>query len=92
MLIALLYCEPDRIAAAALACDQTPYGDNYWDEIHPAKIERGSISETAYATVANPTLRQRLLQIGLDDSCDGTELARELESAVAPDYHSERAA
>jgi hypothetical protein len=92
MLIALLYCESDRIAAAALACDQTPYGERYWDEIHPVKIERGSIFETAYTTVANPSLRQRLLQIGVDDSCDGTALAKELESAVAPDYHSERAA
>lgn len=92
MLIALLYCEPDRIAAAALACDQTPYGDSYWEEIHPFNFEHGSIFETAYTTVANPSLRQRLLQIGLDDSCDGVALAKELELAAAPDYHSERAA
>lgn len=92
MLIALLYCEHDRIGAAALACDQTPYGQQYWDQIHPAKIERGSIFETAYTTVANPSLRSRLLQIGMDESCDGVALAKELETAIAPDYHSERTA
>ena len=32
MLMALLYCDDDRIAAAAPACDQIPFGDWYWEK------------------------------------------------------------
>ncbi len=92
MLMAILYCEPDRIGAAALACDQIPVGDAYWDEIHIGEIERGSVFETAYVTVTNLGLRGRLLQIGLDDSVGGRQLSMELESAASPSYLSERAA
>ncbi len=92
MLMALLYCEPDRIGAAALACDQIPMGDDYWDEIHLGQIERGSVFETAYVTVANPMLRGRLLRIGLDETVSGETLSAELESAASPRYLPERAA
>ena len=33
MLMAILYCEPDRVAAAALACDQMALGDAYWRDV-----------------------------------------------------------
>lgn len=92
MLMALLYCDDDRISAAAPACDQMPYGDRYWDEIHGGEIARGPMFETAYVTVADADVRQRLLNIGFDDACDGRVLAKELIDSLVPDYMPGRAA
>ena len=92
MLMALLFCEPDRIGAAAFACDQSPYGESYWNEIHAGTIDTGSLFETAYVTVANPELRRKLMQIGLDDIADGIQLAAELERSIIPQYANQRAA
>ena len=86
MLMALLYCDDDRIAAAAPACDQVPYGDKYWTDIFPGEITRGSMFETAYITVANPEMRERLLSIGIETDVDGRLLAEELVKSLIPDY------
>ena len=86
MLLALLYCDDDRIAAAAMACDQVPLGDRYWNEIFPGEIQRGDMFETAYVTVANADLRERLLKIGIDVQYDGRELAQELIESLIPNY------
>ena len=92
MLMALLYCDDDRIAAAAPACDQMPYGDRYWDEIHGGEILHGAMFETAYVTVADAEMRQRLLNVGFDDSSNGTALAKELIDSLVPNYLPGRAA
>lgn len=86
MLLALLYCDDDRIAAAAPACDQAPFGDRYWNEIFEGDIKTGTMFETAYITVANSELRERILMVGIDDSVDGRLLAEELVNAMIPDY------
>jgi hypothetical protein len=92
MLMALLYCEPDRIGAAAFACDQMALGDAYWQDAFAGEIEKGSVFETAYVTVNNHELCYKLLNIGIDDAFDGTELAAALEKIAVPPYVTERAA
>ena len=92
MLMALLYSEEDQIAAAAPACDQMPYGDEYWTEIFAGLIPAGSIFETAYITVNNADIRRRLLLPGFDEDVNGRELVRELEATLTPDYLQDRAA
>ena len=92
MLMALLYCDEDRIAAAAPACDQMPFGEDYWTQIFAGFIQPGSIFETAYITVNNADIRRRLLLLGFDDDIDGRELAGELESSLTPEYLPDRAA
>ena len=86
MLMALLYCDDDRIAAAAPACDQASYGDSYWTEIHGGEIVRGDMFETAYVTVLDSKVRQQLMSIGFDDSADGCILAKELIASLIPEY------
>lgn len=96
MLMALLYTADNEIAAAAPACDQSPLGDQYWLEIHEAELaeafSKGAFFETAYITIADPDLRARLLQVGVDDEIDGQELAVEVVTKAAPDYRLGRAA
>jgi hypothetical protein len=86
MLMALLYCDEDRIAAAAPACDQIPLGNRYWTEIYLGQIELGSMFETAYVTVANPKMRKKLLALGIENEIDGRQLAEELIASMIPDY------
>jgi hypothetical protein len=92
MLMALLYADEDRIAAAAPACDQIPLGDAYWREVYSGRLELGPLFETAYVTVNNADLRRRLLLLGINAEIDGRELARELEAKLMPDYLPGRAA
>ncbi len=92
MLMAILYCDADRIAAAAMACDQMEHGDQYWLEIFPGEIETGSIFETAYINVNNEKLCYKLLNLGMDDQYDGSVLAAELEASIAPKYQRANAA
>ena len=86
MLMAVLYCDPDRIAAAAFAGDQAPKGEAYWTEVFSGKIEKGTIYETAYIYVQNHELCYRLMNLGIDPAYDGRELAKELETIAVPDY------
>ena len=92
MLMALLYCEDNCLAAAAPACDQMPYGNEYWLEIFGGELKTGSLFETAYVTVNNTDLRRRLLLLGFDNEIDGEQLASELESSMTPKYLPGRAA
>ncbi|MEM7456748.1 MAG: hypothetical protein AAF456_20560 [Planctomycetota bacterium] len=86
MLMALLYTDEDCIAAAAPACDQVPFGDRYWEEFHMSSVDSGDAFETAYVTIANPEMRERLLMLGIDETIDGRELAAELERRMIPPY------
>ena len=89
--MAILYCDDDRIAAAAPACDQLPLGNRYWEEVFAGRIVRGDMFETAYVSVVQKELRERLMQIGIDQAVDGTELAQELSASVIPSYLPEAA-
>jgi hypothetical protein len=60
MLLALLYHEDGQIAAAAPACDQQPFGDRYWTEIYPEKVNLRN-SETAYLEIDHAELVDWLL-------------------------------
>ena len=86
MLMAILYCDDDRIAAAAPACDQMPFGETYWHEMFAGEIKQGAVFETAYMTVSKSELQNRLLRLGFDAAIDGRKLARELELTATPDY------
>ena len=92
MLMALLYRDQDRIAAAAAACDQMPYGDAYWTEIFAGEIAEGPDFETAYIYINNPEIRKRLLLLGIDGSICGRELAEEIAGGLTPEYLHGRAA
>lgn len=92
MLMAILYCDPDRIAAAAFACDQMAMGDSYWKDVFPGEITQGSVYETAYVTIHNRELGYKLLNLGMDDRFNGRELATEVSLAAKPSYVTERAA
>ena len=93
MLMALLYGEDDQIAAAAPACDQIPLGDRYWSDIHAGELKSGNVYQTAYVTVANASLREKLLLIGIDELFDAGKLTAELSRSIQPEYDvSDRAA
>ena len=86
MLMALLYCDDDRIAAAAPACDQMPHGDGYWTDIRAGEILKGEMFETAYVEIEDANFRQQLMEIGVDGSADGCVLAKELITRLIPEY------
>lgn len=92
MLLALLYCEENKIAAAAPACDQMAHGDEYWTEIFGGHVETGSMFETAYVYINNVDLRRRMLMVGFDTEVCGRMLAEELEETLTPDYMPGQAA
>ena len=98
MLIAILYRD-EQILAAAYACYQHAYGNGYWTEIHPIAISPAAfefdidgVHETAYVSVANLQLRERLLNASIDDSIDLAELTEDLEASLKPAYMPKRAA
>lgn len=96
MLMAILYRE-DQIVAAAYACDQHPYGNQYWTDIHTVQIPYGvfefndeGVYQTCYVSIANLQLRERLLRASKDDSVDLADLTRDLEKSLRPAYLPER--
>ncbi len=98
MLMAILYRE-DQIVASAYACDQHAYGNDYWCEIHPIELsptafefDIDGLYETAYVSVANLQLRDRLRKASIDESIDLEELTADLESSLTPTYMPKRAA
>lgn len=98
MLMAILYRD-EQILAATRACDQHSMGADYWLEVHPLELDRNAFKfnldgeyETAYVSVANLSLRERLLRASIDESIDLTQLTVELESSVRPSYLPKRAA
>ncbi|MFK7766769.1 MAG: hypothetical protein AB8B55_06070 [Mariniblastus sp.] len=80
MLMALAYGNNDQIVAAAPACDPTAHGPNYWLECHPAKIDEANIFETAYVSIEQADLVERLLMLGVDQSVNSAILTQEVES------------
>ena len=86
MLMALLYCDENQIAAAAPACDQMPYGDQYWYEIFGGELTPGPMFETAYVFIADSGLRKKLLLLGFDEHIDGEVLAEQIASSASPSY------
>jgi len=98
MLMAILYRD-EQVLAAAYACDQHSYGNAYWTEVHPVQLPQGAfefdidgIYETAYVSVANLQLKERLRSASIDDSIDLAQLTSELESSTRPTYLPKRAA
>lgn len=98
MLIAILYRD-EQILAAAYACDQHAYGNDYWTEIHPVGLSPAAfefdidgVHETSYVSVANLQLREQLLKASIDDSIDLVDLTEDLEASLKPSYLPRRAA
>ena len=98
MLIAILYRD-DQILAAAWACDQHSFGNDFWSEVHPIGLPAAAfefdidgVHETAYVSVANLQLRERLLKASIDDSIDLALLTKDLEASLKPAYMPKRAA
>ena len=98
MLMAILYRD-EQVLAAAYACDQHSYGDEFWTEIHPVELPEGAfdfdiagIHETAYVSVANLQLRERLRKASIDETIDLAQLTLDLEESLTPTYLPNRAA
>jgi len=98
MLIAILYRD-EKILAGAYACDQHSWGNDYWTEIHPIGLPAGAfefdidgVHETAYVSIANLLLRERLLKASINDSIDLVKLTEDLEASLKPSYLPKRAA
>lgn len=98
MLLAVLYRD-DLVIAAAPACDQYPYGNHYWTEVHPLGLSEfdfdsaaGKELQTSYISIAQPKLRSRLLAASIDDSIDLIELTQDMEASVRPSYLGRTAA
>ena len=91
MLMAVLYCEENEIAAAGPACDQMPYGDRYWEEIYPGTIRSGSVFETAYVQINDWALCQTLMRLGIDNNVNGVELAHRIAERSRPSCLSKAA-
>jgi hypothetical protein len=72
MLLALLYAREGELTAAAPACDQQPYGDRYWKEIHPT-AEVTDHAETAYVEINDADLALKLLRNEFEDERDAAE-------------------
>jgi len=91
MLMALLYSKQEQIIAAAPACDQVAMGDLYWIEIHAAEISPAEVFETAYVSVENSALRNKLLMLGIDESLSSNELTGLVESGPISQYENKAA-
>jgi len=98
MLMAILYRD-EQVLAADYACDQHSYGNDYWAEIHPVEVPQGAfefdidgVYETAYVSVANLQLRDRLRKASIDQTIDLSALTRDLEDSLTPAYLPNRAA
>lgn len=92
MLLALLYGNDDQILAAAPACDQADYGDAFWSDCHAAEISQNDVFETAYVSIEQPDLVERLLSLGIDSLINGAALTREVESFVGHELRLGKAA
>ena len=92
MLFALLYDSQDKIVAAAMACDQQPVGDRYWDEYHLVKLAPKASYQTAYVTVTDPFLQSQLLKLGIDETVDEQSITNAVESLSRQTPFADRAA
>ena len=96
MLMAILYRD-EQVVAAAYACDQHPYGNQFWTDIHSVQIPHSVFEfdvegtyQTCYVSIANLQLRERLLLASKDDSIDLIQLTEDLEKSLRPSYVPER--
>ena len=80
MLFALLYNHHDQVLAAAPACDQLAIGDQFWLECHGADVCQADIFATAYREIRDPSLQQRLLELGVNETILSASVTRELEA------------
>jgi hypothetical protein len=83
MLLALLYTDDGFLAAAALACDQQPYGNDYWGQIHPHVVRPAPGGETAYVNIQDEALVERLLRMEFSDGYAAAEAVDEQLSRQA---------
>ena len=79
MWLALLYTEEGFLSAAAPACDQQPYGNRYWSQVHPDPLRQGPNAETAYVNIDDEALVKRLLSM---DFADGHAAARAVDEQL----------
>ena len=79
MLLALLYADDGVLAAAAPACDQQPYGDRFWTELHGVPVRFGPYHQTAYLRIDDDRLVERLLTMRFTD---GQEAARAVDGRL----------
>ena len=80
MLFALLYDHHDQVLAAAPACDQLAMGDEFWLECHGVDVSQADIFATAYREIRDPSLQQRLLELGVNESILSSSITSELEA------------
>ena len=92
MLMALLYGNDDQILAAAPACDQAPYGAEYWIDCHEANFNAADIFETAYVSIERKDLIESLLMLGIDQSIDAATLTLDVESTTTSRLQPRKAA
>ena len=98
MLMAILYRD-QQVLAAAYACDQHSIGNAFWSDVHHVELAQGAfeldidgVYETAYVSVENLQLRERMLLASIEESIDLAELTQELESSLRQPYLPKRAA
>jgi hypothetical protein len=92
MLFALLYDAEDLIAAAAMACDQQPWGERFWQECHLAEFDPAERYQTAYMSIVDPFLQKQLMAVGIDQDVDRAELTRIVDCLVSRTPIADRAA
>lgn len=80
MLFALLYDHHDQVLAAAMACDQLAMGDQFWLDCHGVDVCQADIFATAYRDIRDPSLQQRLLELGVNETILSSSVTRELEA------------
>ncbi|MDB2687376.1 hypothetical protein N9Y42_09215 [Mariniblastus sp.] len=80
MLFALLYNHQDQVLAAAPACDQLALGDQFWLDCHGVDVRPADIFATAYREIRDPSLQQRLLKLGVDESILSSSVTHEIEA------------
>jgi hypothetical protein len=73
MLLALLYSPDGAILAVAPACDQEPFGERYWREMHFERVNLRD-SETAYQEIDDSFLVERLLQLDFRNGHEAAEM------------------
>jgi len=61
MLLAVLYSADEAVLATALACDQQPFGDNYWRDVQG--IDLPIDFETAYVMIDDADFANRILEL-----------------------------
>ena len=101
MLLAILF-QNETIVAAAAACDQSPYGNQFWLETHSVGLMADNVFteadfrnqgfETSYLEIKDKQICESLLQVGLDDTIDVNQLQSQLQQPAVTELRPNRAA